>query len=189
MAVVTQTTQAEAARALDEWERSLQEEAAKEAAGASSPKLAKLRAALCAALDGSPLSTANSRLSVAKPPRSLPPRRLLPTMCAAAASEEVSLPCFSMRMPFAALLIRGHKSLETRKSSMLAPYDGERMLVHAGRLWLDDGGEHAEILKTAGLSAAEIAKATALPLDFPRGASTRSAQAHARTHACTHNRH
>jgi magnesium-dependent phosphatase 1 len=53
---------------------------------------------------------------------------------AAAASNMVSMPCFSMSQPFAALLLNGFKTVESRNSPMLGDLEpGTRVLVHCGR--------------------------------------------------------
>ena len=53
----------------------------------------------------------------------------------------VSIPCFSMNLPFAALLSNGYKTLETRNGTMFTPYpSGTKMLLHIGQRIYPDGG-------------------------------------------------
>jgi magnesium-dependent phosphatase 1 len=85
-------------------------------------------------------------------------------------SPVVTLPAFSMSMPFAALLTNGYKTLETRNSTMLVPYpQGTHMLLHVGQRSYPDGDRHVEIMKDHGLSECEIDKLKVLPMGYERG--------------------
>lgn len=83
----------------------------------------------------------------------------------------VRMRCFSMNMPFAALLGHGYKSLETRNGTMFAQgaRPGERLLLHVGRRIYPDGGAHKELMRAHGASEAEIRELTSLPHGFGRG--------------------
>ena len=62
--------------------------------------------------------------------------------------NNVRLPCFSMNMPFAALLANGYKTLETRNGTMFVPFPkGTQMLLHVGRRTYPDGDKHLEIMR------------------------------------------
>lgn len=81
------------------------------------------------------------------------------------------LPIFSMNLPFAALLARGVKTLETRNHTMFEGTQGQRVLLHVGRRTYPDGGKHRAILRRSGLTDADIDDAVALPRGFDRGAA------------------
>ena len=77
--------------------------------------------------------------------------------------------CFSMNLPFSALLAHGRKSIETRNHTMFADTEGDIVLLHCGQRTYPDGGVHREILRRAGMSDAEIDAETRLPSGFARG--------------------
>eukprot|EP00667_Euglena_gracilis_P010654 EG_transcript_10853 len=80
-----------------------------------------------------------------------------------------TIPCFSMSQPFAALLLSGTKTLETRNGPMLAELEGQWCAVHVGRRdWPDDAGWRA-VLTRAGVSEADQQRLSALPRDVQRG--------------------
>jgi hypothetical protein len=61
--------------------------------------------------------------------------------------DEVSMPVFSMNLPFAALFANGYKTLESRNGTMFTPYEpGTKMLLHVGRRTYPDGGRHLQIM-------------------------------------------
>ncbi|KAJ1454261.1 acid phosphatase-domain-containing protein [Pelagophyceae sp. CCMP2097] len=85
-------------------------------------------------------------------------------------SETVRVSCFSMGMPFAALLGHGAKTLETRNNDMFSGRNGETVALHVGQRDFADGGAHAAILKRrAGIGDVEVKRLTALPKGFKRG--------------------
>ena len=88
---------------------------------------------------------------------------------AAQTGPQVSMKCFSMNLPFSALLAHGRKSIETRNHTMFADTEGDIVLLHCGQRTYPDGGVHREILRRAGMSDAEIDKETRLPSGFARG--------------------
>lgn len=88
---------------------------------------------------------------------------------APAGDARTRLRCFSMNPPFAPLLARGIKTVETRNGSMFAGSEGEVVLLHCGRRPYPDGGEHRQVLAEAGMSAAQVAEATSLPPAFAPG--------------------
>jgi cold shock CspA family protein len=83
----------------------------------------------------------------------------------------ISLPAFSMGMPFAALLTNGCKTIETRNNRMLADHcpAGTKVLIHVGRRDFDDGGRHRTILQRTGRSDAAIRQLMTLPPPAARG--------------------
>ena len=88
---------------------------------------------------------------------------------AAAGAPSVTLPCFSMNMPFAGLLGHGIKTIESRNHTMFEGTAGSTALLHVGRRTYPDGGKHLDILRAAGLADGEIARCTSLPEGFSRG--------------------
>ena len=48
------------------------------------------------------------------------------------ASSMLSFKCFSMSQPFASLLMKGHKTIETRNSDIFRGHQG-KVLLHVGR--------------------------------------------------------
>jgi magnesium-dependent phosphatase 1 len=82
----------------------------------------------------------------------------------------ITMPALSMRMPFAALLTNGYKSLETRNGNMFTPYpERTKMLVHVGMKSYPDKDRHVEVMKSGGLSDLEIARLKTLPTGYDRG--------------------
>jgi magnesium-dependent phosphatase 1 len=76
----------------------------------------------------------------------------------------VQMRCFSMNMPFAALLANGYKTLESRNGTMFAQYaEGTQLLLHVGRRVYPDGNKHLEVMKSGGLDDAEIEELKSLP--------------------------
>jgi magnesium-dependent phosphatase 1 len=86
-----------------------------------------------------------------------------------AAADQVTLPCFTMSQPFAALLLNGVKTVESRNNPMfqeLAP--GTQVLLHAGRRDWPDQESYRKIL-SPGLSSGEIDRVARLPKGFRKG--------------------
>jgi magnesium-dependent phosphatase 1 len=82
----------------------------------------------------------------------------------------VQMRCFSMNMPFVALLANGYKTLETRNGTMFTQYaEGTQMLLHVGRRTYPDGDRHIDVMKSGGLSDEEIEELKKLPQGFGRG--------------------
>ena len=81
----------------------------------------------------------------------------------------VSLPTFSMNMPFAGLLAYGVKTLETRNHTMFEGTSGSIALLHVGQRTYPDGGKHREILRRSGVAEEEVDRLTSLPAGFSRG--------------------
>lgn len=81
----------------------------------------------------------------------------------------MTLPVFSMNMPFAALVAHGYKTLETRNGTMFQGTVGTLAALHVGRRTYPDGGKHVEILKGNGASQEDIERLTSLPGGFSRG--------------------
>jgi magnesium-dependent phosphatase 1 len=68
----------------------------------------------------------------------------------AAATDTVSMPCFSMSQPFAALLLNGLKSVESRNNPMLGDLpSGTRVLIHCGRRDWHDGESYKRLLPSS----------------------------------------
>jgi magnesium-dependent phosphatase 1 len=85
-------------------------------------------------------------------------------------TECVSMRCFSMNNPFAALLANGYKTLETRNGTMFTQYiEGTQMLLHVGNRIYPDGDKHIEVMKSGGLSDEEIKKLKTMPQGFGKG--------------------
>ena len=85
-------------------------------------------------------------------------------------AETVTLQCFSMNMPFAALVAHGQKTLETRNHTMFEGTDGAIALLHVGQRTYPDGGKHKAILARAGVGPDELERLTSLPAPHTRGA-------------------
>ena len=82
----------------------------------------------------------------------------------------IQMLAFSMNMPFAALMANRYKTLETRNGTMFTTYpEGTQMLLHVGRRTYPDGNRHVDIMKSGGLTNAEIDQLKALPPGFDRG--------------------
>jgi len=85
-------------------------------------------------------------------------------------ADTVNMRVFSMNQPFAALLANGHKTLETRNGTMFVPYaEGTKFLLHVGRRTYPDGDRHIDVMKSGGLSDAEVEELKSLPNGFGRG--------------------
>ena len=85
-------------------------------------------------------------------------------------ADTVNMRVFSMNQPFAALLANGHKTLETRNGTMFVPYsEGTKFLLHVGRRTYPDGDRHIDVMKSGGLSDADIEDLKSLPNGFGRG--------------------
>jgi magnesium-dependent phosphatase 1 len=85
--------------------------------------------------------------------------------------DMVSLPCFTMSQPFAALLLNGVKTVESRNNAMFEVIKpGTRVLLHCGRKDWHDQESYLEILQEKGYSPNDIAKVNRLPKGFPKGA-------------------
>ena len=87
-------------------------------------------------------------------------------------NSTVTLPVFSMNLPFAALLANGYKTLETRNGTMFVPYpEGTHMLLHVGQRTYPDGNRHLQVMKEQGgiTSEEEIVRLKSLPNGFGKG--------------------
>lgn len=84
--------------------------------------------------------------------------------------ESIRMPCFSMSQPFAALLLNGVKTIETRNNPMFMDLKpGTKVLLHCGmRDWNDTEAPRIELRK-AGYSEKEIDQLSALPPGFKKG--------------------
>lgn len=80
-----------------------------------------------------------------------------------------SYPCFSMSQPFAALLVNGAKTLESRNSPMLSELEGQRVALHVGRRDWQGLDKHVEILRKRGLDDSAIRNLSELPAGGRRG--------------------
>ena len=76
-----------------------------------------------------------------------------------AEADSVTLPCFSMNMPFAGLLARGIKTIESRNHTMFEGTDGSIALLHVGMRTYPDGGKHRDILRRGDPGSGEPAGA------------------------------
>jgi hypothetical protein len=89
---------------------------------------------------------------------------------AASTNDLVDFKCFSMNQPFAALLVNGFKTLETRNGTMFERYaPGTRVLLHVGQRIYPDGDRHLEIMKRAGKTDHEISQLKQFPPGFGKG--------------------
>lgn len=89
---------------------------------------------------------------------------------AAPKDDMVSMPCFTMSQPFAALLLNGIKTVESRNNPMFQDITpGTRLLLHCGRKDWHDLDSYITILKGKGLSTNEISKLDNLPPGYERG--------------------
>jgi magnesium-dependent phosphatase 1 len=87
-------------------------------------------------------------------------------------TDTLTLRCFSMNMPFAALLANKYKTLESRNGTMFLPYpDGTIMLLHVGQRIYPDGDRHIEIIKRSapGWTDEQIVQSKSLPDGYHRG--------------------
>lgn len=85
------------------------------------------------------------------------------------AKREVTLPVFSMNLPFAALLAHGYKTIESRNGTMFQRHGEGIALLHVGHRTYPDGGKHRQIMRANGASDPEIDRLTSLPSPFRRG--------------------
>jgi len=102
---------------------------------------------------------------------SLPPRKWSTSSPAESAApvDAVELPCLSLCQPFAALLLNGVKTIETRNQDILQPFAGQEVLIHVGRrAWPDDIGWRNQ-MAAAGYSAQEMEELAALPSSVRKG--------------------
>lgn len=83
--------------------------------------------------------------------------------------DYISMDIFTMGMPFAALLGRGIKTIETRNGLMFKGTNGRKVLLHVGQRRFDDGDKHRDILELNGMSDDEIDEVTSLPPGFKKG--------------------
>ena len=91
------------------------------------------------------------------------------TMTSSRNEDTVKLHCFSMNLPFAALLANGYKDLESRNGTMFVPYpEGTQMLLHVGQRIYPDGDKHLEIMRQYNTDD-EIAELKSLPSGFRKG--------------------
>lgn len=82
----------------------------------------------------------------------------------------VSMQCFTMSQPFAALLLNGMKTVESRNTPMFQDIKpGTRLLLHCGRKDWHDLESYLKILEEKGFSNDDISKANSLPPGFSRG--------------------
>jgi magnesium-dependent phosphatase 1 len=82
----------------------------------------------------------------------------------------VEMQCFTMSQPFAALLLNGIKTVESRNNPMFQDVAaGTKVLLHCGRKDWPDQESYLEILNEAGYSASDIEKAGRLAEGFSRG--------------------
>ena len=89
---------------------------------------------------------------------------------AAPIDDMVSMPCFTMSQPFAALLLNGMKTVESRNNPMFQNIKpGTRLLVHCGRKDWHDLDSYVTILKGKGVSHDEISESSNLPPGYDRG--------------------
>ena len=98
-------------------------------------------------------------VAYAPPPRPLPLRP--------APAPRVARSCLTLQQPYASLLMRGEKTLETRMTDFLKAHEGTELLIHVGK---NPGGRWAlEGLKLAGGSAAALAEMSRLPPGMQKG--------------------
>jgi magnesium-dependent phosphatase 1 len=84
--------------------------------------------------------------------------------------EMVAMPCFTMSQPFAALLLNGIKTVESRNNPMFQDVKpGTRILLHCGRKDWHDLKSFKTILQEKGMSSNEIQKASNLRPRYDRG--------------------
>lgn len=86
-------------------------------------------------------------------------------------STKIQMEAFSMGMPFAALLMNGFKTLETRNGPMFQRCEpGSKLLIHVGQRDFDDGNRHLQILRRNGLDDNKIEEVKEMPQGFSKGA-------------------
>jgi magnesium-dependent phosphatase 1 len=82
----------------------------------------------------------------------------------------VEMPCFTMSQPFAALLINGIKTVESRNNPMFQDVAaGTKVLLHCGRKDWPDQESYLDILNEAGYSASDIETSGRLAEGFSKG--------------------
>lgn len=84
--------------------------------------------------------------------------------------EAVTMPCFTMSQPFAALLLNGVKTVESRNNPMFEGVKpGTQVLLHCGRRDWHDLESYREILSAKGMSEDVITRQGHLPKGFRKG--------------------
>lgn len=92
------------------------------------------------------------------------------TAASITSKETTTMPCFTMSQPFAALLLNGHKTVESRNSPMFADLKpGTKVLLHCGRRDWHDLESYRKILSDKGLDKSEVDAAGRLPHGFSKG--------------------
>lgn len=82
----------------------------------------------------------------------------------------INLPCFTMSQPFAALLLNGVKTVESRNNPMFAQVQpGTRLLLHVGRRDWHDLESYRDILRQDGMTDQEMDRLGRLPRGFGKG--------------------
>lgn len=87
-------------------------------------------------------------------------------------SQVVSMPCFSMSQPFAALLLNGYKTIESRNSPMFTDWKpGTKILLHCGQRDWPDVESYKSLLPTnqPASSQVPIEQAARLRARFTKG--------------------
>jgi len=85
--------------------------------------------------------------------------------------KQVTMPCFTMSQPFAALLLNGIKTIESRNNDMFtALTPGTKVLLHAGRKDWHDQETYKDILaKDAEFDNDQLMKVAQLRKGFEKG--------------------
>lgn len=84
--------------------------------------------------------------------------------------SNIQVKVFSMSMPFAAFLMNGVKTLETRKNPMFEHCKpGSKLLIHVGQRDFDDKNRHFQILEQKGLKDEQIHQLKSMPRGFTKG--------------------
>ena len=85
--------------------------------------------------------------------------------------KTTTMPCFTMSQPFAALLLNGVKTVESRNNPMFQELKpGTRVLLHCGRRDWHDLESYREILRSQhGMTDDEIDRRGRLPKGFGKG--------------------
>eukprot|EP00527_Entomoneis_sp_CCMP2396_P006714 CAMPEP_0198147134 /NCGR_PEP_ID=MMETSP1443-20131203/33334_1 /TAXON_ID=186043 /ORGANISM="Entomoneis sp., Strain CCMP2396" /LENGTH=438 /DNA_ID=CAMNT_0043811303 /DNA_START=253 /DNA_END=1566 /DNA_ORIENTATION=+ len=93
------------------------------------------------------------------------------TISKASSVETVEMPCFSMSQPFAALLLNGVKTVESRRQPMFQDLKpGTRVLLSCGRKdWPDQQSFRQILAEDGSMSEKEIQNAGRLPKGFRKG--------------------
>ena len=83
--------------------------------------------------------------------------------------QTTTMPCFTMSQPFAALLLNGIKTVESRNNPMFTKIKpGTRVLLHCGRRDWHDVESYRDILRQE-MSEKEIDQVSRLPRGFGKG--------------------